>query len=275
MKPVLIMASPTGARLTKADHALLPISTEEIAVATKDCMLAGAAAVHVHVRDATGRHSLDSELYREAIAAVREQCGDRIVVQATTESAGIFTPDDQFDALRLLRPRAASVALREVFSEGVEKGEAALHFASEAHIALQYILYDDDDLARFHGLREAGIIPGLTPPRILLVLGRYGAGHDSVVDDLYHRYDVLSRYGLSTSSIWMVCAFGRGELACLEAAIRLGGHVRVGFENAIVDAEGNLATDNAERVALVADALRRCGGEPANSTEAQAILGIA
>ncbi len=269
------MVSPTGARLSKMDHPLLPISAQEIAAATKDCMLAGAAAVHVHARDAVGRHSLDSELYRDAFAAVQEECGDHIVVQATTESAGIFKPDDQFEALRQLRPRAASVALREVFSEGIEKGEAALVFASRAEIALQYILYDDDDLGRFHALLQAGIIPGVMPPRILLVLGRYGAGHDSVVDDLYRRYDLLSRYGLSTSSMWMVCAFGRGELACLEAAIRLGGHVRVGFENAIVDTEGNLATDNAERVALVADAVRRCGGRPANSTEARTILGIA
>jgi len=70
----------------------------------------------------------------------------------------------------------------------------------------------------------------------------------------------------------MVCAFGRGELACLEAAIRLGGHVRVGFENAIVDAEGNLATDNAERVALVADAVRRCGGEPRTAPKLKRFL---
>lgn len=272
--PVLIMVAPTGARRSKADHPALPVTTEEIAETAAACLAAGAGAIHVHVRDAQGRHSLDAGAYRAAFAAVQARCGERMAIQATTESAGVFTPRDQDAALRVLVPGAASIAPRELFAEDAERGRATLAFAAEAGIALQYILYDDADVERFAALRAAGIIPGATP-RIILVLGRYGAGYDSRVEDLAERHAALERTGLAGSTVWTVCAFGRGEIACLEETMRLGGHVRVGFENAIVDVEGRLAASNAERVALVAAAARRLGREPVFGAEARAVLGIA
>ncbi len=272
--PVLIMVAPTGARRSKDDHPALPITTAEIAETAAECLAAGAGAIHVHVRDAAGRHSLDAAAYRDAFAAVKARCGERMAIQATTESAGVFTPPDQDAALRALIPGAASIAPRELFSGDAERARATLAFAAEAGIALQYILYDDADIERFAALRSAGIFPGATP-RIILVLGRYGAGYDSRVEDLAERHAALERTGLAGTTVWTVCAFGRGEIACLEAAMRLGGHVRVGFENAIVDAEGRLAGSNAERVAIVAAAARRLGREPLFGAEARAVLGIA
>ena len=47
---------------------------------------------------------------------------------------------------------------------------------------------------------------------------------------------------------WAVCAFGRGETACLIEAHRCGGKLRVGFENSLLHADGTIARDNAERV---------------------------
>ena len=71
----------------------------------------------------------------------------------------------------------------------------------------------------------------------------------------------------------MTCAFGRGEMACLERTIELGGHARVGFENAIVDATGRIAKDNAERVALVRQLARKHGRPVAGPAACAAILG--
>ena len=64
-------------------------------------------------------------------------------------------------------------------------------------------------------------------------------------------------------------------MACLEQAITLGGHVRVGFENAIVDAHGRLAQDNAERVSIVAGMARSAGRRLATASDARSILGVA
>ena len=55
---------------------------------------------------------------------------------------------------------------------------------------------------------------------------------------------------------WAVCAFGQGETASLRAAHAAGGKLRVGFENSLVNEDGSIARDNAERVRAVAGLLR-------------------
>jgi uncharacterized protein (DUF849 family) len=62
MDPVLIMVAPTGARRSKLDHPGLPISACEIALTARACADAGAGAIHLHVRDRSGGHSLDPDL---------------------------------------------------------------------------------------------------------------------------------------------------------------------------------------------------------------------
>ena len=65
--PFVVMCAPNGARRTKDDHPALPLTPAEIAAEAERCADAGAALLHLHVRDTAGRHSLSPELYREAI----------------------------------------------------------------------------------------------------------------------------------------------------------------------------------------------------------------
>ncbi len=104
-----IAVAPNGARRGKADHARLPITPEEIAREAKLCAEAGASLLHLHVRDDDGRHCLDAGRYREAIAAVRQSVGDALVIQVTSEAAGRYGPDEQMEAVKRLKPEAASV----------------------------------------------------------------------------------------------------------------------------------------------------------------------
>ena len=83
--PVFLAVAPNGARKTKADHPALPITPAELAATAAACAEAGAAMIHLHVRDADQRHSLDVEAYRAAIAAVRSAVGEDLVIQATSE----------------------------------------------------------------------------------------------------------------------------------------------------------------------------------------------
>ena len=94
-KPLMIAVAPNGARKTKQDHAGLPLSPAELALTAAECEDAGACMIHLHVRDQQGRHSLDADLYRDAIAAIRKQVGDELVIQITTEAVGIYKPDEQ------------------------------------------------------------------------------------------------------------------------------------------------------------------------------------
>ncbi len=78
LPPVPIAVAPNGGRRTKADHPALPMTPEELARTAAECLDAGAAMIHVHVRDRDGKHLLDAEAYRQAIGAIRAEVRDRL-----------------------------------------------------------------------------------------------------------------------------------------------------------------------------------------------------
>ena len=237
-----IMAAPTGARRGKADHPNLPIAIEEIAAEAAACQAAGADAIHLHVRDAAGRHSLDAGLYREVIAATNA-AAPGLPIQITTEAAGIYAPAEQLACLEAVRPADASVCVREIAPDPLV-ADRLYHFAAEAGISIQHILFTDEDVATLRAAYASGRVPE-TMHRAILVLGAYAPARNGDPAELPARLKAIEDMNLD----WAVCAFGGGEQACLEAAMRLGGHARVGFENNLHRPDGALADSTAEQVA--------------------------
>lgn len=272
MSDICIMVAPNGARRTPTDHPALPVTPPDIATTAAACRAAGASAIHLHVRDQAMRHTLDPETYRSAIAAVAGLCPD-MPIQTTTEAAGLFDLETQIAAVEGLRPACLSFALAELMQGGEARGIAFLQWALAQRIGIQTILYDTSQIHTYAGLLGAGRLPLDGPPRLLLVAGRYSATQDSDPEEFEALYRALAETGLADSAIWMVCAFGRGEMACLSRAIALGGHARVGFENAIADARGRPARDNAERVALVAGLAQQHGRAIGDTALARHVLG--
>lgn len=250
-RPVLVAVAPNGARKTRRDHPALPMTAADIALTAAACSEAGAAMIHVHARDRDGRHTLDPEAVREAIAATRNGVGDRMVVQMTSEAAGHYRPEEQMAAVRAVRPEAVSLALRELCSGPAEEAAFAA-FLSWLHaetIAVQHILYVPGDLSRLGDLIARGIVPTDRPPDVLFALGRYGE-RDATPADL------LPFLAAEAPSVrFMACAFGRAETRCVTTAALLGGDVRVGFENNLHLPDGRIAADNAALVAAAVDAL--------------------
>lgn len=270
--PLLIMVAPNGARRTKGDHPALPMTASELAETAAACLSEGAAAMHVHVRDETGAHVLDAGRYAEAIAAIRERTDGAMLVQVTTEAVGRYSPAEQMQLVRALRPTAVSVALREILGAG--EAEAAAFFAWTAGqgIAVQHILYDAADLDKYAQLFRRADIGARLRPHLLFVLGRYARDQESRPEDLDVFLAGMERHRLD--AVWSVCAFGRGETAALAAAITRGGHVRIGFENSLWNADGGVACDNAERVAAIAGIAASTGRPLASTGQARAILGV-
>jgi uncharacterized protein (DUF849 family) len=268
MTPLVVMVAPTGARRTKAEHAGLPLSPAEIADEAERCCAAGATVLHLHVRNAEGRHSLDPARYRAAIEAVRETLGERMVIQVTTEAAGFYSAHDQMTVVRQLHPEAVSLALAELIPDLGAAGDAAafLNWLKRERIAPQYILYTPNDVSRFHALRRRGVIPQRRP-FALFVLGRYTGGGDVRPRDML---PYLKAHDASCP--WALCAFGPGEGACVLTAAGLGGHARVGFENNLWRSGGQLAASNAELVAQVVAGARLLGREPAGIGATRALL---
>ena len=268
--PLVLAVAPNGARRTKKDHPALPIEPGELAETAAACRDAGAAMIHLHVRDAEGGHSLDPGRYREATAAIRARLGDAIIVQVTTEQVGRYGPDEQMACVRALSPEAVSLALRELVPDAAAEATAARFFAelAEAGTLMQFILYDAEDLRRFLALRAAGTIPP-GERSLLYVLGRYSAGQRSRPDDLLA---FLAARAPDAGEIWSLCAFGPLEVACGVAAATFGGHVRVGFENNLQLPDGTQAPDNAASVAALAGAVRSIGRPLADAAAARRLM---
>ncbi|MEO7057402.1 MAG: 3-keto-5-aminohexanoate cleavage protein [Caldimonas sp.] len=262
-RAVAIAVAPNGARRSQADHARLPIAPAELAQCAADCLAAGASMLHLHVRDADGRHSLDAGRYREAIAAIHERVGDRLLLQVTTEAGGRYGPAEQMAHARALAPGALSVAVRELWREPA-LAEEAVRFLAELHergALVQYIVYDAADLARFLALHERGSVPQARP-HVLFVLGAYAeqrAGRPAELPPLVA--------ALPVGWPWSVCAFGPEELHCVATGALLGGHVRVGFENNLHGVSGVAANDNAALVGACREALLALGLRPATLAE--------
>lgn len=251
MRAVMIMVAPNGARRSKTDHPALPLSVSELILDISRCVSAGAVAVHLHVRDADGNHSLDPGSYREAIESLRKSLPD-LVIQITTEAVDRYSPAEQMETVRAVRPEAVSLALRELVPDVSSEPEARAFFAwmAESRIAPQFILYTPDEVTRLIDLIDRGVVP-FARPFLLFVLGRYSADQQSSPADLDPFVAALGARPFP----WAVCAFGRQEAACALAAARLGGHVRVGFENNLHLPDGTLARDNAALVRATAGLL--------------------
>lgn len=248
-------------------HPGLPLTTSEIAREAELCREAGASMMHLHVRDADGRPSLDPVLYRSALMAIRERVGEQLLVQVSSEAADRFGADEQRHAMRELKPAAFSVALREMLPEGADERPAAVFYeeAARAGWLVQHILYLPSEAQRLLELVARGVVP-VEPASVLFVLGSY-SGEEAAPGDLLPFLDVWRDRGP-----WMVCAFGGRGLSCLATAAEHGGHVRVGFENNLHLSGGELAPSNSALVAEVSRELRSSGLVAADGEEARRVL---
>ena len=245
--PLIVTVAPNGAYKTREQHSQVPLTAAELAQSAKDCLNAGAAMIHMHVRRPDGRHLLDADAYQQATAAVRKAVGQELVVQITTEAAQIYEPYAQMQVARDSAPEALSVGLREILKPEVPEKDIAAFFTwlKERNVMTQVILYDTADVQAWQRLRTAGVIAE-NKWFLLFVLGRYSAGQTSSPTDLL---PFLAAH--DGAYPWAMCAFGPQENACAIAAAALGGHARVGFENNLFLKNGTQAPDNAALVAQV------------------------
>ena len=107
----LITVAPTGAEHAKADVPNLPVTLEELVSTAKDCERVGAAMIHVHIRGADTRPTLDPQRLKDTVAALREQTD--LVVQLSTGGA---VTDPEADRLAVLdaMPDSASCTMGTV-----------------------------------------------------------------------------------------------------------------------------------------------------------------
>jgi len=273
-----IMVAPNGARLLQDEHPELPLVQNDIVNTALMCKNEGANAIHLHVRGDDFKHILDVKKYQETIAAIRVECKDDFVIQATTEAVGRYQPDEMISLIKQLKPQATSVAIKELLPSLDNKKELInakefYKFSRDENIGVQHILYSSDDLRRFHRLLEQEVITG-EKHSILFVLGRYAKGQRCETTDLIPFLETLKTLKLENCVHWMLCAFGEMEIPALVAASVLGGHCRIGFENSRVLPNGQIAKNNASQVQYLKKQLEALNIGKVETKDMKEILGI-
>ena len=163
------MVAPNGARRTHADHPALPMTLTEIVETARSCHASGAQALHLHMREDDGTHSLDTGRYREALAELATAVPN-MKVQITTEAVGIFDVPAQYKCLTEVAPRWASVSVREVARDAAlaPKLYAA---CAEMGCEVQHILYDVDDIKLLQHWQQAlehiGFLDPAAPKKLM------------------------------------------------------------------------------------------------------------
>lgn len=261
---VMIMCAPNGARRMHSDHPAVPLTASELASSAAEVLEAGASVLHLHVRDNSGKHSLDANAYKDAIQQIRARIGQELVIQITTEAVGIYNRQQQMAVVREVKPEAVSLALRELCPDDNSLAEAEEFFrwCVQRNIWAQYILYSADEVRRFNDLRERGVF-GQRAPSALFVLGRYS---QNLTGDPLELHDFINAWQ-GNASDWACCCFGKTEQQAMLLAAKHGGHVRLGFENNLWRADGSLANDNATLIRDFVSQVQRRGRPVASADD--------
>ena len=263
-EPFIIMCAPNGARRGKDEHANIPLSASELADCAVEIVEAGASMMHLHVRGADGGHSLSVARYKEAIKAIRARVGDGLVLQVTSEAVGIYSRDQQMAMVKELQPEAVSLGLRELCPDDSDEASTQDFFSwiADHRIFPQIILYNQEDTLRFERMRRAGVFACSTP-FVLCVLGKVGNGGRGKPQYLHEFTSILSPCNVP----WAACGFAENEHNLADNTARIGGHVRVGFENNLWRADGSLAESNAELVKHAYQSALKTGRPVATAAE--------
>jgi uncharacterized protein (DUF849 family) len=228
---MLLQAALNGPS-TKADHAAVPLSSDELARAAEACVAAGARAIHLHPRDDEGAERLDPDVVDRVVLEVRGACGVPVGV-----STGAWIEPDHERLVALVRrwraPDFASVNLSE---EGAVEVMDALR---RAEVGIEAGVWSVEDAER---LAASGFADGLV--RVLLEPVDLAAGEAVGVVAVIHA--ALDRLGIAAPRL----QHGDGEATwvLIEDAVRRGVDTRVGLEDTQHGPDGALAESNAALV---------------------------
>lgn len=270
--PVVIAVAITGSQPTKAQNPAVPISPGEQIESTHAAFEAGAALVHIHVRDDDGLPSSDARRFAEVQAGIRRHCPG-MIVQFSTGGRG-RRPEERAGALAH-RPDMASLATGSVnFATTIYENPPALveelaKTMLELGIKPEVEVFDLAMLYNARALVERGLLH--PPPHVQFVMGIPNAlpARERTLDFLVEELNEML-----PGATWTAAGVGRHQLEANHWALARGGHLRTGLEDNIYFERGRLAASNAELVERAADLAGRYGRHPATPAEARRLLGL-
>ena len=267
----LITVAPTGAETAKSDAPALPVTLGELVATARASQAAGAALVHVHIRDDDARPTLDLARLQDTVTALREQTD--LIVQLSTGGA---VTDPFEDRLRVLdaAPDSCSLTCGTVnFGDDVFANPWAfmveLYRRTQAlEVVPEFELFDLGHVASLHRLLDTCGTPFGGHVHCDLVMGVPG-GMPGTAAAL-----VSVVQALPAGCSWSATGIGRSSLPVALAALSAGGHLRVGMEDTLTYARGRPVSGNEELVARAAELARLAQRPPMSTDDARTLLHI-
>ncbi len=269
---LLVTVAPTGAETAKADCPQLPTTLEELVAAARECEAAGAAMIHVHIRDGEHRPTLDQGRLKDTVAALREATD--LVVQLST-GGSVHDPLDERLKVLDAKPDSCSLTMGttnfgdDVFSNPWPFVCDLYQLSQEREVVPEFELFDLGQVAALRRLLDRYGLPYGGRVHCDFVMGVPG-GMPGTADALVAGVAALPPQVTS----WSATGIGRTTLAVAMTALAKGGHLRVGMEDVLTISRGVPVESNTQlverAVALGAIAQRR----PMTPTEARTLLGL-
>ena len=298
MSKIIISCAVTGSIHTPSMSPYLPVTAEAIAEQAIGAAAAGAAILHLHARDPQdGRPSSAVADYMEFLPAIK--AATDAVLNLTTGGSAVMTMEQRLAGPMAAEPEMCSLNmgtmnfalypmlgkrtewlhdweepfLREsdnlVFKNTPRDIESVLRLMGQERGArFEFECYDLGHLQMLHHFVERGLVQA--PIFIQFVMGVLGGVAAEPEHLAYLKQTADTLFG--DDYMFSVLAAGRQQMALAKLGATMGGHVRVGLEDNLYIARGQLAKSNAEQVAMVREIVESVGREVATPDEARAML---
>jgi uncharacterized protein (DUF849 family) len=286
---IFITCAVTGNLTTPDQTPHLPITPEEIADACLGAAEAGAAVVHIHVREpGTGKPSMELGYYRDVVERIRAR-NTQLILNITTGPGGRFVPsadepriaapgttlmapEKRVEHIAVLRPEICTIDLntmnsgKEVVINTPGSARRMAKVMKDAGVKPEVELFDSGDIALMHDLLKDGTLD--SPVLCSLVMGvRYGfqPSPETVI---------YARNMLPANAEFTAVGIGKSSFTTVAQSYLSGGHVRVGLEDAVYLSRGQLAPSNAAMVEKARRMVEDLGAQIATTREAREIIGL-
>ena len=267
----MITVAPTGAETAKADAPALPVTPDELVQTAQACEAAGAAMIHVHIRDAEAAPTLDPVRLKDTVAALREQTG--LVVQLST-GGSVRDPYEARLAVLDAEPDSCSLTCGTVnFGDDVFLNPwpfmVELYQRTQAaEVVPEFELFDLGHVTALNRLLDTFGAPYGGQVHCDLVMGVPG-GMPGTTEAL-----VAAVRALPAGATWSATGVGRTTLPVALAALSAGGHLRVGMEDTLTYAPNEPVRDNVQLVERAGDLARLALRPALTPAEARSMLRV-
>ena len=276
-KKTIITVATTGAWPKKENNPNVPMTPAEIAEDVYACWKAGAAIAHLHMRDDAGNGTMDAAKFRQTVELLRANHPDcDIILNMTTSGALVANDDVRKMHLKELRPEMGTFDCGSmnwlhtaVFENSPKFLEQLGRDMQEWGVKPEVECFDPGMIGNAAYYVKKGVLKA--PVHFQFCMG-CANGIPGSLKNLLFMKETLDQ--LCPGSTWSCFGVGHCAMEILYGALALGGHIRVGMEDNVMYAKGELAKSNAQFVERAARVIREYGNEVATPDEAREILGL-